>query len=125
MNEGIRPGVWSQNQHKTPEAALVAKQEKEEFSQFANRFDSQAEQALTNMLLVGSIKARVREIDAAFAEAMTGNDNGTLQKICSEIARQNPKAFPDTLDDTPNSKERAAYVLALANKMSEQLATLH
>jgi len=125
MSENLRPGVWDKMKNQTPEAALVRKQEKEPFAEFATRFHDQAERALNNALLVGSIEARAREIDAAFMNAMSGGDDGTLEKLCMEIARQNPKAFPDTLDDTRDSKERAAYVLAVANQMSTQSPTLH
>ena len=125
MSEGIRPGVWDKLTRKTPQAALERKQESEPFTKFAARFHEQAELALNNRMLVASIEARMREIDIAFAAAMSGQNQSTLENICLDIARQNPKAFPDTLDDTNNSKERAAYVLALANQLITQPATIH
>jgi hypothetical protein len=112
-------GIWGKFK-KTPEAALSKKEEREPLQEFARRFQEQAHKALSNMVLVGSVQARIREIDAASADIMSGKDDGTLDRICGEIARQNPHAFPDILDDLPNSKERKGYVYALANELITQ-----
>lgn len=87
----------------------MAKEETMPIEQLAMRFDAQAEQAMANIVLVESIRVRLADISAGTSEQQ--------EHICGQIARQNPKALPDTIE---SEKQKAAYVLAVAHKMVEQ-----
>lgn len=105
----ISMGFREQMQHTTPEARLMKKEEAMPLKELAIRFDAQAEQAMANIVLVESIRVRLSDINAGTSEQQ--------EHICGQIARQNPKALPDTIE---SDKQKAAYVLAVANKIIEQ-----
>ena len=99
-------------QAKTPEGILARRQNDLPFGELAARFYRQAE--TQNVLLEGSINPFLQKIISKDAEDAEG--------MCLQIAKQNSKAFPDTLED---ARQRAAYVLAVAYRMGKERKILH
>lgn len=109
--EGTR---FNNRMQKTPEAILAKKEGGLPFGELAKLFDRQATGALENKLLVGSILPHL--------DKLLSMDPEDAEGLCAVIVKQNPKAFPDTLEDV---RERAAYVLAVAYKMDKDRKNLH
>ncbi|MBI5003488.1 hypothetical protein HZC00_00120 [Candidatus Kaiserbacteria bacterium] len=103
--EGTRFNKRMQN---TPEGILAMRENNLPFGELAAKFNGHAESVLENKLLVGSIMPHLEKITSMNAE--------NAESICTTIARQNPKAFPDTLEDV---RQRAAYVFVVAHEMKQ------